>query len=133
MNTLKISKIYLFIAGVILSIVGGLTTFTPVAIKANEGIQIAGNTSALNDVRAFGMLLLATVLLLFLGIVKNALLKTAMLSSFLLFLSLGVGRLTSILLDGMPSDGIVKATGLEFLLGLIGLFLFIANTKKQSF
>lgn len=133
MNTSKILKIYLFISGLILTPIGGLTTFNPVNIKANEGIEITGNASALNDVRSFGMLLLATALLLFLGSFKSLLRKSAAISSVLLFLSLGLGRLLSIFLDGMPSDGMVKATGLEIVLGLVGLILFISNNKKQSF
>ena len=132
MNNSKILKGYLFVSGLILTVIGGLTTFNPITIKANEGIEIAGNASALNDVRSFGMLLLATALLSFLGSFKSSFRKPATISTFLLFLSLGLGRSLSILLDGMPSDGMVKATGLEIILGLIGLTLFITNTKKQS-
>ena len=132
MKNSKILKVYLFVAGLVLTIVGGLTTFNPVNIKANEGIQIAGNASALNDVRSFGMLLLASALLFFIGSFKCSLRKSATISSFLIFLSLGLGRLLSILLDGMPSDGIVKATGLELVLGTIGLILFVINSKKKS-
>jgi hypothetical protein len=133
MNTSKILKIYLFISGLILTVIGTLTTFNPVNIKANEGIEIAGNSSALNDVRSFGMLLLATALLLFLGSFKSSLRKSASILSFLLFLSLGIGRSLSTILDGAPSDGMIKATGLELILGITGLFLFISNSKKQTF
>lgn len=133
MNTSKILKIYLFVSGLILTVIGSLTTFNPVNIKANEGIDIANNASALNDVRSFGMLLLAVALLSFLGSFKESLRKSASIISFLLFLFLGLGRLLSIFIDGMPSDGIVKATGLEIVLGLVGLVLFISNDKKQSF
>ncbi|MEM7186224.1 MAG: DUF4345 domain-containing protein [Bacteroidota bacterium] len=133
MNKSKILKIYLFLSGLILTAVGGLTTFNPINVKANEGIEIAGNASALNDVRSFGMLLLATALLSFLGSFRSSIRKTASIITFLLFLSLGLGRLLSIILDGMPSDGIVKATGLEFILGFAGLALFLIHQKKQSF
>lgn len=129
----KVLKVYLFISGLILTLIGSLTTFNPAPIKANEGIDIAGNASALNDVRAFGMLLLATALFSFLGSFKSSLRKAAAISSFMLFLSLGLGRLLSIFLDGMPSDGLIKATGLEFIIGAVGLILFVINDKKQSF
>ena len=72
MNNSKILKGYLFVSGLILTVIGGLTTFNPITIKANEGIEIAGNASALNDVRSFGMLLLATALLSFLGSFKSS-------------------------------------------------------------
>ena len=133
MNNSKILKIYLFVSGFILTAIGGLTAFNPVTIKANEGIQIAENASALSDVRSFGMLLVAMALFSFSGSIKSSLRKPATISSFLLFLSLGIGRLLSMLLDGMPSDGMVKATGLEIILGLAGLILLITNNQSKFF
>ena len=133
MNNSKILKIYLLVSGFILTAIGGLTTFNPVTIKANEGIQIAENASALSDVRSFGMLLVATALFSFSGSIKSSLRKPATISSFLLFLSLGLGRLLSMLFDGMPSDGMVKATGLEIILGLAGLILLITNNQSKLF
>ena len=133
MNNSKILKIYLFVSGFILTAIGGLTAFNPVTIKANEGIQIAENASALSDVRSFGMLLVAMALFSFSGSIKSSLRKPATISSFLLFLSLGIGRLLSMLLDGMPSNGMVKATGLEIILGLAGLILLMTNNQSKLF
>jgi len=64
MKNSKILKTYLIVSGLLLTVIGGLTTFNPINVKANEGIEIAGNASALNDVRSFGMLLLATAIFL---------------------------------------------------------------------
>lgn len=125
-------KIYLVISGLLLTVIGSLTTFNPVNIKANEGIEIAGNASALNDVRSFGMLLLATALFSIIGAFKTSLRKSATISAFLLFLSLGAGRIVSIILDGMPSDGMVKATGLEMILGIAGLIIYFIFRQKQT-
>ncbi|CAM1342614.1 DUF4345 domain-containing protein [Tenacibaculum amylolyticum] len=129
MNSLKILKIYLIISGLLLSVIGTLTAFNPVKIKANEGIEIAGNASALNDVRAFGILLLAIAILSFSGAIKTAIRKTAAITLPLLFISLGIGRVISVVLDGMPSEGMVKATILEFVLGFIGATLYFINKK----
>lgn len=131
MYSSKILKIYLFVSGLILLAIGSLTTFNPIGIKANEGIEIAGNASALNDVRSFGTLLLATAILSFIGSFKTSIRKSASIAIFLLFLALGIGRTISIILDGMPSDGMVKATGLEIILGITGLVLFLINNKKN--
>ena len=132
MKNSKVLKAYLFVSGLLLTIIGTLTTFNPVEIKANEGIDIAGNASALNDVRAFGFLLLATAVMLIISAFKTSLQKTATISAFLLFISLGLGRTLSILMDGMPSDGMVKATGLEMVLGIVGLVLFTINRERQT-
>lgn len=130
MKNSKILKVYLIVSGLLLTVIGGLTTFNPIDIKANEGIEIAGNPSALNDVRSFGMLLLATAIFLLIGVLQSSLRKSATISAFLLFLSLALRRTFSILIDGMPSDGMIKATGLEFILGLGGFFIFLIYREK---
>ena len=132
MKNSKILKLYLIVSGLLLTVIGSLTTFNPINIKASEGIEIAGNASALNDVRSFGTLLLATAIFLIIGAFKNPIRKSAAISAPLLFLSLGIGRVLSILIDGMPSDGIVKATGLEIILGLVGLIIFLVYREKQT-
>lgn len=130
MNSLKILKVYLVISGLILTAIGALTTFNPIEIKANEGIQLAGNPSALNDVRSFGTLLLAVAIFSLLGAFKISLRKPASIFIPLLFTSIGIGRTISILLDGMPSEGIVKATIIEFVLGFLGIVLYFINKNK---
>lgn len=132
MKDSRILKIYLAISGLLLTVIGTLTAFNPIQIKADEGIHIANNASALNDVRSFGMLLLATAVFLIIGAFRDSLRKSAAVSSLILFLSLAAGRTLSLLLDGMPSDGMVKATGLEAILGLAGLIIFLSSKKNQT-
>ena len=131
MNSFKILKIYLFVSGLLLSVIGTLTAFNPITIKANEGIEIAGYSSALNDVRAFGIFLITIAGLSVLGALKSNLTKTASIAIPLLFTALGIGRTISIFLDGFPSDGMTKATVLELALGTIGILLYQINKNKQ--
>lgn len=131
MKNSKVLKAYLIVAGLLLTFIGGATLLDPVTMKGSAGIDIAGNTSVLNDVRASSALLLAVALLTLLGAFRSGLTLTSSLVSTLLFLSLGTGRVLSILIDGMPVDGLVKATGLEFVLGLIGATLFIKFQDRK--
>jgi hypothetical protein len=117
-------KIYLIVSGLLLTIIGGATLIDPVTIKASSGIDLAGNTNLLNDVRATGSLILTIALLTLSGAYSPKLRYTASIASTLLFISLGLGRIVSIINDGMPYEGIVKATGLEMVLGIIGAILF---------
>ena len=125
MQNSKVLKAYLIIAGLLLTFIGGATLFSPVMMKGSAGIDIAGNISVINDTRAASALILSVAILTLLGTLISKLTYTSSLVSTLLFLSLGAGRVLSIFLDGMPVDGLVKATGLEFFLGLIGATLFI--------
>jgi hypothetical protein len=128
----KVLKGYLFIVGAMMSVIGSLTAFNPINTKLSEGIDLAGNASALNDVRAFGMLLIASGMLFLTGAIKASVRTTASIWAILLFLSVGAGRLLGIMLDGMPSDGMVKATVLEFVIGALGLVFYAIYAKKQS-
>ncbi|UTW61261.1 DUF4345 domain-containing protein [bacterium SCSIO 12741] len=131
MKNSKILKAYLILSGLLLTFIGGATLFMPVVMKASGGIDIADSVNAINDVRAYSALLLASALLALFGVFNKGLTYTSTLVTVLVFLSLGAGRLLSILQDGMPADGLVKATILEFVLGTIGAILFsIYRTKK---
>ncbi|MEM7102881.1 MAG: DUF4345 domain-containing protein [Bacteroidota bacterium] len=132
MKNRKVLKIYLIIAGLLLTLIGGATLFLPVDIKAAAGIDLAGNASLLNDFRASAAMILAFGILIFSGALVKSIRFTAVLLSAVVFLSLGLGRLLSILLDGMPVQDMVMATGLEFVLGITGAILFLAHKNSNA-
>ncbi|WP_196885367.1 DUF4345 domain-containing protein [Aureivirga sp. CE67] len=132
MKNSKVLKIFLVISGLILAFIGGSTLIIPTEMKTTAAIEINGNVNLLNDVRAFGMLVLSVGILTISGAFNKKLTFTSNLTSSLLFLTLGLGRLISIIVDGMPVDSLQKATGLEFVLGIIGLILFLKNRNKQE-
>ncbi|HAS41849.1 MAG TPA: DUF4345 domain-containing protein [Microscillaceae bacterium] len=133
MKNSKVLKGFLILSGLLLTFIGGATLFMPVAMKASAGINIAGNISVINDTRASSALLMVAALLIISGAFSRKLAFTSSLLSVILFLSIGVGRIISIVSDGMPVDGLVKATGLELVLGITGAILFKVYQDKQSF
>lgn len=132
MKNSKTLKIYLVISGLLLTFIGGATLLMPVEMKASAGIDISGNISVLNDIRAMSALLLGIALISLTGALSKKLSYTAALMSTLTFLTLGIGRAISIFSDGDPVDGLVKATILEFVLGIIGAILFITQQNKVN-
>ena len=132
MKNSKVLKIYLGLSGLLLTFIGGSTLLMPVEMKGSAGIDVAGNISVLNDIRAASALLLAFAILTLLGAFAKKLRYTSTLVATLLFLSLGIGRVISIVADGMPVDGLVKATGLEFVLGIAGAIFFAIYREKNT-
>lgn len=124
-------KTYLIISGLLLTFIGGATLALPVTMKAGAGIDIANNISVINDTRAASALFLSIALITLIGAFSKKLSYTASLISSIMFLSVGTGRFISILIDGLPVDGLVKATGLEFVLGIIGAICFITFREKE--
>ena len=131
MKNSKVLKTFLIISGLLLSFIGGSSLIMPVKMKATAGIELAGQISALNDARAYSALLLVFAITTFLGAFNSKLSYSSALISTLLFLSLGFGRVVSIVTDGIPADGLVKATALEFILGTVGAVMLIVFRNRQ--
>ncbi|MEM9649182.1 MAG: DUF4345 domain-containing protein [Bacteroidota bacterium] len=131
MKKSKVLKAYLIVSGLLLTFIGGATLAMPVEMKSGAGIDIAGDINTLNDLRASSTLILAIALISLIGAFVKRLTFTSSLIVTTLFLALGLGRAISILIDGMPVDGLVKATGLEFILGIVGAILFKVYQPKN--
>ncbi len=132
MKNSKVLKTFLVVSGLLLAFIGSATLFMPTEIKAGSGIEIGGDVNLLNDVRASAALLLMLAILTITGGFYKKLTFTSSLVSFLTFLAIGTGRVISIISDGMPVEGVVKATVLEFILGTAGLILFMIYREKNN-
>ena len=132
MKSSKILKTILFFSGLLLMGVGTAILLTPVAFSARNGIVLDGNISLLNDIRGNAGVLLSTGVLILLGAFIHKLSFTSIIVSFVVFLSFGLSRVLSIILDGMPADGLIKATVVEIIFGLVGLFAFLKFREKNN-
>ena len=128
----KVLKSYLILSGLLLTFIGGAQLLFPVEMKVGSGIDIAGNISVLNDTRAANALILVLALLTLAGDFIKRLTSTASLVSFLIFLSMGLGRVISIFLDGKPVEGLLGATVLEFVLGITGAAIYVISQEKKQ-
>lgn len=125
MKQSKTIKSYLVLSGLLLSFIGVSSLLMPIEMKATAGIDLSSeNVNALNDVRAYSALLFALGLITISGAFSLKLSSISTLIPTLVFLSIGVGRVISILADGMPIESVIKATVLEFVLGFVGFILF---------
>lgn len=131
MKKSKILTAYLVISGLLLTFIGGAMLLFPVTMKGTAGIDISGSVSVINDVRASAALILSVALLSILGAFRARLTYTSSLIVTTLFISLGIGRVISMVIDGMPVDGLVKAAGLELVLGVLGVILFAKYQSKN--
>ena len=131
MENSKILKGFLLISGALLSFIGFSLLFMPVSFKAGGGVDVAGDINTLNDIRASGGLFLATGLLSILGSFIKKISYTAALISPIVFLSVAGGRLLSIMIDGMPVEGLFKATIVELVIGVVGVFMFMKYQNKE--
>lgn len=132
MKNSKALKTILIISGLIASAIGAAILFTPVAFYATYDIELGGNLSLLNEIRASGGALLASGILIISGAFVEKLAFTAIVVSTLLYLSYGLSRIISIAIDGMPEAGITQAALFEILTGLACVVVLLKYLGKQK-
>lgn len=125
MKNSKMLNIVLFVSGLIASSIGGVILFNPADFYAANGIELGGNISLLNEIRASGGALLVAGVLIISGCFVKSLRFTSIVVSSLLYLAYGLSRILSFALDGMPSKGLVQAAGLEIFIGVVCVWIFV--------
>ncbi len=132
MKTLFGLKTLLFLTGLIGVGIGGAILFEPVAFHATSGIVVPASESLLSELRAAGGALLAIGLVVVLGAFVSRLTFTALILATVLYLSYGVSRVTSMLLDGLPSSTLLAVTAFELGVGLICAITLIKHRSTGS-
>lgn len=88
-----------------------------------EVFDIQVNTIDLsNMLRAVMFLYLGVCLVLFLGMWKSKYWKRATQLNIIFMLSLAIGRVLSIILDGAPTQALIVAMVVEFILGFLSIY-----------
>ena len=132
MKNSNVLKTILLISGLIASGIGAAILFAPGAFYATYDIELGGNFSLLNEIRASGGALLASGILIMSGAFVDKLAFTATVVSTLLYLSYGLSRVMSIAIDGMPVEGLIQAAVIEIVMGLICIFALVKYPAMQK-
>lgn len=125
MKNSSVLKTVLVISGLILTGIGGAILFVPVAFFATNGIDLGENISLFNEIRSPGGVLLASGMVIMLGAFIAKLTFTSTMLSIVIYLSYGISRILSIAIDGMPAEGLLIATVIEIIIGLVGVFALL--------
>jgi len=120
MNTklAKTRKALLLVAGALLILVGTFILASPLDFYASNDIELGASVSLLNELKAPAGLLLAAGLFILGAIFVRSQTDTALWLAALIYLSYGVSRFASMIVDGVPAAGLVQAASLEFTVGL---------------
>ena len=118
-----LTVIFLSVSGLLLVVIGGTILIVPHAFYASDGIVLGSDPSLLSEIRAPGGFLAGSGLLILTGTFRNHLSSLAVLLTVLVYGSFGLSRLLSLVLDGIPSDSLVIATGIEVAVAAIGLII----------
>ena len=132
MKNSKAVKTFLMLSSAIGLYVGVGLLFFPVSFQAQSQIVLGDNISLLSDTRAPGAAIFFSSTLILQGVFRERWSYISLLLSSLIFLSYGIGRMLSLLLDGFPAQGLFVAMIIELLLGVWGLILLRKQKLPQT-
>ena len=132
MENSKVLKTIFFLLGLPL-IVDGIWRLTmPVAYYDFNGLILGSDVGMLSEARGAGGMILISGILILLGAFLAKLRFTSTVLSILVFLSFGFARLLGIVMDGMPGEKLIQGIIGEFVMGSIGVFVFLKYRKKST-
>ncbi len=130
MKKSKVLSVILFLAGLLIMVVGGATLFIPEVFSAKHGVILGSDINLLNDIRGAGGLMLGTGVLIMLGAFVEKMAFTSAVVGSVMYLFFAGSRMIAILLDGVPAEGLIKATVVETVVGLVVLMAFLKYRQQ---
>ena len=127
-----LEKVALATGGLIAVAIGAAILVIPTAFFASYGISLQPDPSLMSEIRAPGGALLAMGAVLCAALFRPALKIVALGLGALLYLSYGLARAVSALLDGWPDEGLVIAMGLELAIGAIFVVALIQGRQRRD-
>lgn len=129
---MRLTQIFLLLSGIGFMLIGINTFRDPIAAMAGVELGVQ-SINALNEVRAnYGGMQIGIGILLFSAALLQWLSRSALLALSLITGGLVVGRLVSIMLDGMPNTTVQALLILEFVTTVAAIFLFFQHTKNAE-
>jgi hypothetical protein len=129
---MRLTQIFLLLSGIGFMLIGINTFRDPIAAMAGVELGVQ-SINALNEVRAnYGGMQMGIGILLFSAALLQWLSRSALLALSLITGGLVVGRLVSIMLDGMPNTTVQALLILEFVTTVAAIYLFFQHTKNAE-
>lgn len=105
-------------------IFGGWRLVYPLGFYAFSGLALSNDAGVLSEVKGAGAIIMVSGLVVALGAFRHAWSRTSVVLAAVVFLSLVLGRLTGIVIDGSPGVEVLQGMAIELVLGVLALFAF---------
>ena len=125
-------KFTLGLAGLTAIGIGAAITSVPHLFYASYGVTFGAEASLLSELRAVGACLASFGIIMLIGIARQRFIATAITVAMTVFLAFPAGRLVSLSVDGMPSEGILTALAFELVIAALCLVAFFPKRRILS-
>jgi len=128
----RVFKGILIVLALTLLVFGGWRLVDPIGFYAFSGLELPDDAGLLSEVRGAGGIIMVSGLVVGLGAVRRDWSRTSVLLAAVVFLSLGLGRLVGIALDGSPGAEVIQGMAIELVLGGLALFAFFKYVPGEA-
>ncbi|WP_127555836.1 DUF4345 domain-containing protein [Saccharospirillum alexandrii] len=133
MKNVRLVQLTLMTAGALTGLIGLGILLMPDAFYASYGVTVPESASLRSELKTLGALLMLASCLMLAGVIKPSLQGTALIVAIGTYLALVAGRLLGLMVDGLPSTGILTAWAVEAaLLVLVVIAGVIAKAQKTT-
>ena|SRR5690606_17521629 len=129
MKLTKFQTFTLALAGITALCIGLFISIEPHAFYASYQIILPESPDLLSELRGPGTNLAALGLVMLAGLFHADFAKISSTIAITVFLAFPLGRMISIAMDGLPSEGLLMALVIEMMIGMLLLFAFC---RKQT-
>lgn len=126
-------KIALGVAGLTALSIGGFIVAAPMAFYAGYGISLTPDASLLSELRAPGAGLAALGALMLAALPRPALAPAGLAAALVVYLGFPAGRLVGLMVDGIPSAGILGALAIELAIAALVVSAFRRRREQRAF
>lgn len=132
LNGLQMVKVILLASGVVAVGIATTILFAPEVFYAGYGIEIGGDPTLVNELKAPAGALLIAGLLMFAGVFRTELVMVSLTTASVVYLSYGLSRLLSIVMDGLPDSSLVGAAVIELGIGAACLLALLRAREMNT-
>ena len=125
-------KVILIVLALTLVIFGGWRLVDPIGFYIFSGLELSDDAGLLSEVRGAGGIIMASGLVVALGVFRHAWSRSSVMLAALVFLSFGLARLLGIALDGSPGAEVIQGMAIELVLGGLALFAFFKYGTRET-
>ncbi|MGI9260510.1 MAG: DUF4345 domain-containing protein, partial [Woeseiaceae bacterium] len=125
-------KLILLLSGLVACGIAVTILFAPDSFYMAYGIELAGNTSLVNELKAPAGVLFVAGLLMLAGVVRERLTSAALQVAATIYLAYGASRFLSFAVDGVPHSALVGAAAFEIAIGAVCLLALLPDRARLN-
>ena len=124
-------RLVLFLSALIAIVIAATILFAPDFFYAGYGIEISGNATLVNELKAPAGALLVAGLIMSAGVFRTGFAVVSLTTATIVYLSYGMSRVMSIVVDGVPHGSMVSAAGIELVIGAV-CFVALLHARRVN-